>query len=298
MYATLAAPAGTADADRIATATIRLGDPGLALEMAGVVFAFNAVNRVADARRVRLEYRFLRELRPVPGWMERRFASLTGLVYDLTYVQEPRHAPDAVLDRLRVLFQGFGAPGVPEVFTGLRPAPLVLEGISEMIEVNARNPGVRVELWKEAIAIAVASRATSDSGLIPMVDGWLAQGSLPDSATLLALAASPGSTSAHGLASACRRYAWRVANAAHAVSDEEIGRLHALGLSDANVLDLTLGSALFSALAIVEPLIAAVETAPLRWDPPPRQAPSGGVSSCRPTSTLEPLGGKPDEVSS
>ena len=152
---------------------------------------------------------------------------------------------------------------MPEVLTGLRPAPLVLEGISEMIEVNARDPGVRLDLWKEAVAIAVASRAMFGSGLIRIVDHWLAQSSLPDSATLLTLAASPGSDSGTGLASACRRYAWRVSNAAHTVSDEEIGRLHTLGLSDQEVLDLTLGSSLFSALAIVEPLIVVVVANPI-----------------------------------
>ena len=55
------------------------------LDLAGVVFAFNTCNRVADARRVRLEYRFLRELSPIRGWVERQFATLTGLAYDLTH---------------------------------------------------------------------------------------------------------------------------------------------------------------------------------------------------------------------
>ena len=85
-----------------------------------------------------------------------------------------------------------------------------------------------------------------------------------DSATLLDLSVLPGSTSGPGLASACRRYAWRVSNAAHTVSDEEIGGLHSLGLSDAEILNLTLGWALFSALALVEPLIVAVVAIPIK----------------------------------
>ena len=51
-------------------------------ELAGVVFAFNTINRIADARRVQLECRFLRGLKPIRGWVERRLASLAGLVYD------------------------------------------------------------------------------------------------------------------------------------------------------------------------------------------------------------------------
>ena len=69
-------------------------------ETAGVVFTFNTINRIADARRVRLEYRFLRELKPIEGWVERRLASLTGLAYDLSYKHQARHSPAEMLDRL------------------------------------------------------------------------------------------------------------------------------------------------------------------------------------------------------
>jgi hypothetical protein len=54
-----------------------------------------------------------------------------------------------------------------------------------------------------------------------------------------------------------------VANAAYTISDEQIGDILALGLSDAELLDLTLATALFSALAIIEPISAAL--APGRW---------------------------------
>ena len=76
-HATIASPVTHLDVDWIASAAARVGDPDLLLETAGVVFAFNAVNRIADARRVRLEYGFLRELKPIRGWVERRLASLT-----------------------------------------------------------------------------------------------------------------------------------------------------------------------------------------------------------------------------
>jgi hypothetical protein len=127
-----------------------------------------------------------------------------------------------------------------------------------MIEVSARNAGVHSASWKEAVAVAVASQAMTVSSLRPLVDRWLAQDLLPDCETLLKLASSSACGSEPGLVPACRRYAWRVSNAAYTVTEEEIRRLHALGLSDAMVLDLTLGPALFSALAIVEPLVAAV----------------------------------------
>jgi hypothetical protein len=49
-----------------------------------------------------------------------------------------------------------------------------------------------------------------------------------------------------------------VANAAYTISDEQIRKLSALGLGEAELLDLTLATSLFSALAIIEPISAAV----------------------------------------
>jgi alkylhydroperoxidase family enzyme len=79
---------------------------------------------------------------------------------------------------------------------------------------------------------------------------------LPDSNSLRSWAAPSGSDP--GLASACRRYAWQVANAPYAISNEQVREITALGLSEAELLDLTLATALFSALAIIEPISAAV----------------------------------------
>src|SRR3954447_12357257 len=90
-HATIASPLGEVDVDWMASAAARIGDADLLLETAGVVFAFNTINRIADARRVRLEYRFLRQLKPIRGWVERRLASLTGLAYDLSYRHQPRN---------------------------------------------------------------------------------------------------------------------------------------------------------------------------------------------------------------
>ncbi len=257
-HATIAAPVTHLDVDWIASAADRVGDTDLLLETAGVVFAFNAINRIADARRVRLEYQFLRELKPIRGWVERRMASLTGLAYDLSYKHQPRHSPQELLDRLGVVFERLGASAVPDVFNWLSRSPVVLEGVVEMFEVNITSAGIRFDLLKEAAAIAVASRAMSGSGLSQAADHWLSRGSLPDSNTLLTWAAASSVASDSSLLSACRRYSWQVANAAYTVSDEQLRKLCELGLSDAEILDLTLTTALFSALAIIEPISVAV----------------------------------------
>ena len=259
-HATLAAPLSDVDVAWITSAAARIGDADLLLEMAGVVFAFNTINRIASARQVQLEYRFLRELKPIRGWVERRLASLTGLVYDLSYKHQPRHSPAKLLDRLSVLFERLGASAVPDVFHWLSQSPVVLEGVVEMLEANVTSAGVRFDLLKEAAAIAVASRAMPGSGLSRAVEQWLPQGSLPDSNTLRAWANPSDVASDSDLVSACRRYAWQVANAAYTINEEQIRKLSALGLGDAELLDLTLTTALFSALAIIEPISVAVAT--------------------------------------
>jgi alkylhydroperoxidase family enzyme len=179
---------------------------------------------------------------------------------------------------LGALFERLGAPAVPDVFHWLSRSPVVLEGALEMIEVNITSAGVRLDLWKEAAAIAVASRAMSGSCLSRAVDQWLSQGSLPDSNTLLSWAAPSGVASDSGLVSACRRYAWQVANAAYTISDEQIRKIRALGLSDAELLDLTLAAALFSALAIIEPLSADVAPVPIAEGQRSQSARIPGVS--------------------
>lgn len=257
-HATIASPLREVDVDWIASATARVGDEDLLREVAGVAFTFNTINRIADARRVRLEYRFLRELKPIKGWVERRMASLTGLAYDLSYKHQARRSPAEMLDRLGFLFERLGAPAMPGVFNWLSRSPVVLEGIVEMLEANLTSAAVHSDLWKEAVGIAVASRAMPGSGLTTAVDQWLSHGSLPDSSTLRSWAALTDASSGSSLVSACRRYAWQVANAAYTITDEQIRKLSALGLLDAELFDLTLATAMFSALAIIEPISAAV----------------------------------------
>ena len=257
-HATIASPLTALDFDWIASAADRVGDESLLLETAGVVFAFNTINRIADARRVRLEYGFLREWKPIRGWIERRLASLTGVAYDLSYKHRARHSPAELLDRLGAVFERLDAPAIPEVFHWLSRSPVVLEGVLEMMEASVTTAGVRSDLWKEAAAIAVASRAMPGSGLSRAVEQWLPDEPVPDSNTLR-LWTPPESAAADScLISACRRYSWQVANAAYTISDEQIRKMSSLGLSDAELLDLTLATAIFSALAIVEPISATV----------------------------------------
>lgn len=263
---TTASPLRPAEIDWIASLADRIADPDLLLEMAGVVFAFNTINRIADARRVRLEYHFLREWKPIKGWVERGLAWLAGVAYDLSVRYQPRHSPAELQDRLGALFERLGVSEVPDVFSWLSRSPVVLEGVLEMLDVNVTHSRVRTDLMKEAIAIGVASRAMPGSALRKVFDQWLPTESSVDSKTLRAWAAPAGVGSESGLVSTCRRYAWQVANAAYTITDEQIHELSALGLSDAERLDLTLATSAFSALAIIEPISMAVAPAVIATD--------------------------------
>jgi len=54
-----------------------------------------------------------------------------------------------------------------------------------------------------------------------------------------------------------------VAKAAFTITDEQIRKISVLGRLDAEILDLTLATALFSAFAIIEPRSAAVAPIPI-----------------------------------
>ena len=69
------------DVEWIGSVANGIGDPNLLLETAGVAFAFNTINRIADARRVPLEYRFLRELKS--GAEEVTAPVYSHVVYDI-----------------------------------------------------------------------------------------------------------------------------------------------------------------------------------------------------------------------
>jgi hypothetical protein len=129
----------------------------------------------------------------------------------------------------------------------------VLEGITEIFDSSCTACRVRPDLWTEAAAIATASLAPAHSGLRRTIDAWLDRASLPDSDWLIARASDENQDS--GLAAAVRNYAWKIANAAFMITPREIARLRLLGLSDPEVLDITLVTSIFSGLAIAEPLI-------------------------------------------
>ena len=261
VHATIASPTEV-DADWIASVAARVDDAELLLETSGVVFAFNTINRIADARQVKLEYRFLRELKPIQGWVERRFASLAGLAYDLSFKYQPQNSASHLQNRLRKMFEGMGVSKVPHVFNWLSRSPVVLEGVLEMFEASIQSSQVRCEFLKEAASIAVASRGISGSCLNQAVDRWVSQDSLSDANSNRESAAPSDDDPNSELGSAFRRYSWKVANAAYSIHDDHIREIAAFGIVEAELLDITLATAIFSAVAIIEPISAAVAPPP------------------------------------
>jgi hypothetical protein len=142
---TLATPASQEQADEITEWAVGLSDWNPVSEVAGVTFAFNTVNPIADARRVRLECRRLSDLWPFRAWVERGFSCLTGLIFDLGCVHHAGHDVEEVLGRINAFSRELGG-GTPALFERLRGQPAVLGGISTLLLVNARDCGISRDL--------------------------------------------------------------------------------------------------------------------------------------------------------
>ena len=87
--------------------------------------------------------------------------------------------------------------------------------------------------------------------ILSMVDSWLRAASLPAAADLFQ--ATVSENNAESPSAIRRQNSLKIANSAHAITEVDVERMHAIGLSDGQVLDITLGTAIFSALVIVEP---------------------------------------------
>ena len=123
------------------------------------------------------------------------------------------------------------------------------------------SAGVRFDLLKEAAAIA---RIPCPAGFRPESGGRsvAGRGIVTGFEYTPLLGCSPVSRPIRAL---CRRVADILAggSAAYTISDEQLRTIKELGLSDAELFDLTLATLLFSSLAIVEPISAAVAPIPI-----------------------------------
>ncbi len=211
----------------------------------GAMIAFNFITRVANALGVEPE---------IPGWMRRieplrqlalrAMALCVRLFVDLGRKEVRGPPPSEHLTALRGLFIDLGLGDLPTWVERLSFAPPLLAALREFLEALARR-----------------DRATGAIGLDAnqfMAIGRTVLQSVPNAKTLTTLAdgwqpASRGGADAKRTA-LIARLAKDVALRSYTLTRERIDELRAAGLDDAEVLDVVVIAALWSATARLEVL--------------------------------------------
>jgi alkylhydroperoxidase family enzyme len=212
----------------------------------GVMMAFNFITRVANALGVEPE---------IPGWMRRveplrwlglrAMALVFRLFVDLDRKEVHGSTPAEHLAALRTLFSDLRLGDLPAWVERLSFAPPLLAAIREFLEALARRDAATGTLGLDANQF--------------MAIGRTVLGSIPSAATLTALADNWQPDSPRAEADAERtalvtRFANDVDLRSYTLTRERIDELRAAGLDDAEVLDVVVTTALWSAAARLEVL--------------------------------------------
>jgi alkylhydroperoxidase family enzyme len=209
----------------------------------GVMFAFNFITRVANALGVEPE---------IPGWMRRieplRQLGLRAMgLYFRWFVDLERkdvHGPTPAehLTALRALFRDLGLGNLPPWLERLTFASPLLAAIRESLEALFRRDTATSRLDVNqfmAIGQTVLRPIPNAETLTALADQWRPAHSSGVDAERTAL---------------ITRFANDVATRSYTLTSERIDELRAAGLDDAEVLDVVVIAALWSAAARLEVL--------------------------------------------
>jgi alkylhydroperoxidase family enzyme len=215
----------------------------------GVMFAFNFITRVANALGVEPEIpRWMRRIEPLRqlglramGLFFRWFVDLEG-----KGVQGP--APSEHLGALRTLFNDLGLGELPAWLERLSIAPPLLAAIREFLEALVRRDAATGAIGLDvnqfmAIGRTVLKSIPNAETLTTLADNWRPVPSPEADAQRIALIA---------------RFANDVATRSYTLTPERIDELRAANLDDAEVLDVVVIAALWSAAARLEVLTGCV----------------------------------------
>jgi alkylhydroperoxidase family enzyme len=215
------------------------------LDAAGVMIAFNFITRVANALGVEPE---------IPGWM-RRFEPLRqlglramGLFLRLFVCLEPKEVhgptPSEHLAALRTLFLDLRMGDLPAWVERLSFAPPLLAALRELLEALTRRDsasgtiGLDVNQFLE-IGRTVLQSIPNAETLTRLADNWQLEPRAEADAKRTAL---------------ITRLANDVALRSYTLTRERIDELRAANLDDAEILDVVVTAALWSAAARLEVL--------------------------------------------
>ena len=215
----------------------------------GVMFAFNFITRVANALGVEPE---------IPGWMRRveplRQLGLRAMAFffrwfvDLDPKEVHGPTPSEHLAALRTLFIDLRLGELPAWVERLSFAPPLLAAIREFLEALVRRDAATGNIGLDANQF--------------MAIGRIVLGSIPNAETLTLLAdnwqsARRAEVDAKRTA-LITRFANDVASRSYTLTRERIDELRAANLDDAEVLDVVVTTALWSAAARLEVLTSCL----------------------------------------
>jgi alkylhydroperoxidase family enzyme len=236
----------------------------------GAMIAFNFITRVANALGVEPEMPgWMRRIEPLRRLALRAMGILVRLVVDLGRKRLPGPTPYEHLAALRTLFIDLRLGDLPPWVERLSFAPPLLAALREFLEALVRR-----------------DTATGTIGLDPnqfMSIGRTVLQSIPNAETLMILAdnwqperpATPQAADAKRIA-LITRFANDVALRSYTLTGDRIDELRAAHLDDAEVLDVVVTAALWSATARLEVLTGCLpaldpkgENAKQATTPPP-----------------------------
>ncbi len=214
-------------------------------DAAGVMIAFNFITRVANALGVEPE---------IPGWMRRieplrrlglrTMALFFRLFVDLGRKGVPGATPPEHLAALRTLFIDLRLGGLPAWVGRLSFAPPLLAALREFLEALVRRDAANGTIGLDANQF--------------MAIGRIVLQSIPNAKTLTMVAddwqPAPGTELDAQRIALITRFANDVALRSYTLTRDRVDELRAANLDDAEVLDVVVTTALWSAAARLEVL--------------------------------------------
>lgn len=222
------------------------------LDAAGVMIAFNFSTRVANSLGVEPE---------IPGWMHRfeplrqlglkAISLYCRLFVDLRRKELDGPTTDEHLAALRSLFHDLRMGDLPAWIERLTCAPPLLAALRELLESLARRDD--------------ATGAIGLDGKMFRLIGRTVLRSIPNAETLQKVADDwddePADESDADRAALISRFAGDVARRSYTLTQERVDELRAAGLDDADILDIVVTTALWSAAARLEVLTGCLPPA-------------------------------------
>lgn len=221
----------------------------------GVMITFNFITRVANALGVEPEIpRWMRRIEPLRRLGLRAMALFFRLFVDLGRKGVHGPTPSEHLKALRTLFADLRLGHLPAWLERLSFAPTVLAALRELLESLLRKD-------------AVTGTIGLDTNQF-MAIGRMVLQSIPNAETLTKIADNwqplPGDEVDTKRTALIMRFAKDVALRSFTLTHERIDELRAVGLNDADVLDVVVSAALWCAAARLEVLTSCLPALDLK----------------------------------